>query len=259
MTKANPPTKICKGKEKQRKKNFSMEEDVLLARAFAKTSLDKVKGADQKADDFWQAVFDAFLALQAKETGSKEVIEKRTRDLIRQRFQKILQPNITKFLAIKNTTKMGSGQSPDSFKEQLLEAFREKHGRPFTFYNCLEHLEDLPKFAKLKDPSEVAQMKMEEDSGVKTVVPDAARPEGAKKTAKRQKLEAMVGKSTDEANERVQKVVAAMDRVNATLKSKFKEDSVKFEMDSLIDQRDFFLKIGDTDGAKKLMKRLLHS
>ena len=152
---------------------------------------------------------------------------------------------------------MASGENPDLYQARLMDDFRVKHGRPFNFIKCLVYLEDLPKFANHKDPSEVAQMEMEEECGVKTVVPDAVCPEGAKKAAKRQKLEELAGKSKDEANQRVDKVVAAIKDVHDSLKSKFAEESYEVELKSLQDQRDFFFKMGDNDGAKKANDELL--
>ena len=163
---------------------------------------------------------------------------------------------VTKFLAIKHTTKMASGENPDTYKERLLEDFRKKHNRPFNFYKYLEYLDNLPKFANHKDPSEVAQMEIEEECGVKTVVPDTVCPEGAKKAAKRQKMEAMAEKSKKDKKERVKKVVAAINSINETLKSKFEEDTYKLQLKDLTAERAFCFQNGDTDGAKKAHEEL---
>ena len=51
-----------------RPKNFSPIEDQILSRAYVNTSLDPIKGNDQKAGDFWSNVRDVYNQLIQADT-----------------------------------------------------------------------------------------------------------------------------------------------------------------------------------------------
>ena len=65
-------------------------------------SLDPIAGADQKRDTFWNNILENFIGIynQEAEDHDQEVVSCRTWQALEQRFKKMIQPNIKKYLAI---------------------------------------------------------------------------------------------------------------------------------------------------------------
>ena len=72
--------------------NFRAEEDLQLVQAYAKCSTDAATGTDQSGDSFWKKVKAAFVL----RGGTAE----RTGTFLQNRFNKVLQAEINKYIAI---------------------------------------------------------------------------------------------------------------------------------------------------------------
>lgn len=158
------------------RKNFTTKEDVLLTRAYVTCTLDPMKGCDQTADLFWGKVFETFQTLVHSEL---EVIpvEERNSASLRSRFQKRIQKESKKWIAIQKNTPKASGDSSDESHMKIVsEKYWEKYGKPFPFEGCLEYLFKLPKF----DPA-VSKGGSKTDCSYENVGTGLPRPVGSKK------------------------------------------------------------------------------
>lgn len=170
---------------KARQKNYLEEEDVCLVRAFAKNTSNPVEGVGKKSKDFWTNIAQDFNDMMEKDGVDQDVIEIRTPDSLMQRYKKALQPECTKYLAIKRANKIDSGENEEAHTTRLLVLFHQKHNKAFKHKACIPAIEGIVKYAKLKDPTEVVGMEEELNSGVATMVPDTKRPDGRNKSKKK--------------------------------------------------------------------------
>jgi hypothetical protein len=193
--------------------NFHTLEEVWLSKAFANNSLNPVAGVGKKSDQFWNNVKKDFDVMKA--TGMAQGVdeyfptEERIVSALRNKW-KTIQGEVSKFLQVKHATPEGSGDNKESYMAKLLELFNMKFGSAFRFSDCVEHLEELPKFSKLKDGTMVEGMELEEGTGVQTVVYDLERPEGAKKAMRKGKLEDVVQKMDSKADRRATAVITEL-------------------------------------------------
>ena len=254
MTKAKKIKTETKPREWDR--NFWADEHSWLARAYAANTINPKQGTDTKSQDFWDAVAADYKTLQSKEMKMDEAYPDRTASKLNDKFKKYMQPETTKYLAIKHNTPLNSGENESDYKQWLKDLYYDKHGALFKFENCVEYLEVLPKFSKQKDPENVEEMKEETESGVKTIVPDLEYPEGSKKFVKRQKLEEAITASFEGADGRVQAVVDSINSVKKVMEDKAEFSKVKEKMEYLKDQRQFCIAVGDLTGAKEFNEKL---
>jgi hypothetical protein len=129
----------------KRSKNFSEEEDVLICKAYVRVSEDPVKGANQKSDVFWKAVYSNYNELKLSQ---EEEIPERNSQAIKNRFQRHIQKHANlyngyyKQLKDKNP----SGWKEDDYLCNTVIKFNEEEGRQFQFTNCMPILQKLLKF-----------------------------------------------------------------------------------------------------------------
>ena len=195
--------------------------------------------------------------IQANECADDELLELRTVDSLSIRYRKHIQPDFTKFMALKRANKMDSGENDEVYLERLLDLFRWKFGRPFKYKKCIPILEEgIVKFSPSKDYSEVVGMTEESDSGVMTVVPSMICPAGSKLSNKRQKFDEMLQKNTQGADDRVSAVVDSIKEVKDALGNKLEFKKFKQQLDFLENKRKFLVTIGDLDGAKKVTEEM---
>ena len=53
---------------RQKGPNFSVEEDILLCKAWVDSTQNSIKGNNQKAYEYWQSVYERYSALEIKST-----------------------------------------------------------------------------------------------------------------------------------------------------------------------------------------------
>lgn len=258
-----PKVKTEPSVPKTRQKNYTEVENVWLSRAFATNSANPEDGNEMRSDDFWKKVEADYTILQVKESPEEDLLEMRGFDSLRQRFKKVIQPDVSKFLSVKNGNPIESGESPQSYQARLLEIYSKKHGRPFKFGNCVEYLKVLPKFAPSKEAVEVDGMAEEEDSGVKTVVPNVERPAGYHATQSSKKRQKLLDTMDERKNKALDQVRKEMSEVRDLFQQKVEMDKEKRDMDKYVleleelkDQRSFLMSVGDKKGAMEVNSKI---
>jgi hypothetical protein len=97
MPKVKPEPSVPKA----RQKNYTEVENVWLSRAFATNSANPKDGNEMRSDDFWKKVEADNTILQVKESPEDDLLlEMRGFDSLRQRFKKVIQPDVSKFLGL---------------------------------------------------------------------------------------------------------------------------------------------------------------
>ena len=175
-----------------RPRNFTDDEDVWLARAYAKTSVDPVLGSGQKKGVFWSKVFSTFVSLCNDDGGVIQVGFERDMDSIRNRWQRRIKPESKEFAAILNGFPKKSGENDERYFDRLVEEYKNKNNVPFRFIKAWEYLKDLPDFGyevQVAGLPEVHQHDGEKDSAVARARMTTPRPMGAK-AAKRAQVQA---------------------------------------------------------------------
>ena len=128
--------------------NYSLTEDICLARAFVNVSLDPTKGANQKADAFWSAVQEKYQFFMEKEDKAGLDLHPRAATSLRERFKRKIQVQVNQFnpiyVNIKKVVKSG-WQDADYMKEALAR-YLEVYGKPFEYEKCLEYLWTVAKY-----------------------------------------------------------------------------------------------------------------
>jgi hypothetical protein len=238
-----------------RSSNYTIDEDIWLCRAFVKASLNAKAGVGMKRDTFWSNIkndFDAIQAIEREEDDDDSgVIELKKQDSLYQRFGRKIAPEVKRFLAVRATNKENSGENQEAYNARLLVLHEMKYSSPFKFLHCVPYLEDLPNFSRNKEPTMVDGMDLEVGSAVQTIACDLERPLGVKKatklaTVERQtagrvaNVEHFMKKSSAEATERVNSVIAAIESSNSLMKQK--------TMITLwLAQRSYYMNIGNTE------------
>ena len=142
--------------EDKKSSYFSEFETVILCRAFVSTSEDPLTGNNQKGKDFWQTVTDKFNQLLTEEDNDDLYQRDRKMITIRNRFQRQVQPAVTKFNVFykKAKTPLQSGKQEEDYINEAMAAYEEHYKIPFKFRDCLEHLWTMPKFDPMADAVE---------------------------------------------------------------------------------------------------------
>jgi hypothetical protein len=138
-----------------RPKNFTAEEDVFLCRAFVNVSQDPIKGNDQKSGDFWNNIRSTFMELYKAEAEVADEAMDRDVTSLQTRFRRHIHKDSQEFNGIlkkeKETPK--SGENEEDLLKRAVETYRDVHGRPYRFLDCLPVLQKMPKFA-LQEPDD---------------------------------------------------------------------------------------------------------
>ena len=131
-----PSTNDTNAEGKVRAKNFSEDDDVILAKAYVAATLNPLIGTDQKLEAFWASVSDRFHEMYKLEIQDQDYLLslQQTWRSLEQRYKKFIQPDVTKWVSVTRNNPIPSGCDESTWVTQLREEFRLKFGRPFRFY-----------------------------------------------------------------------------------------------------------------------------
>ena len=131
-----------------RPKNFSSPEDVILSTAYVNTSLDPIKGNDQKGGDFWYEVTEKYNSMiQEDESGIKGLLVRDTSSLYNC-FKRQIQKDVVEFNGFLKyaTANRKSGASDKDVFDNASDRMFDAKGKNFRFVPCLEVLKQMPIF-----------------------------------------------------------------------------------------------------------------
>jgi len=168
------PTAVPLTKQKGRGPGYTVNEDLIVCRAFIAASENPIVGNNRKAKDFESALFHIYKELTAdhmhkdqqlinassvstcqeylKEGIGIKFPERESKHIL-SRFHKISR-DVMKFMGIQETTDIASGENDEIHKRKCLAKFANQHGRPFDFWACLEYLQDKNKFSTYRTKCE---------------------------------------------------------------------------------------------------------
>ena len=242
----------------KRPKNFTTEEDVFLARAYAKATLDPIFGNDQKSSTFWAKVHENFRIIETNECEVEQVGLKRDAKSLQNRFKRHIQADTQKFVAIKNAHPKESGENDERHFNRLLEEYRYKEGKPFRFAKCWEYLEVIPMFNLATNKGEEDENFTSDDkdggddasaTAAKTAVLTLDRPIGSKQAKKRAKLEQIVEKNKEATAQ-------AIREVGQNVKECAKAMDLKVRMEYFQQMLQRYDRLGDTHNATLTLQKM---
>jgi len=228
-----------------------------LARAYAKNSLNPAEGNEKRMKDFWSAILTDFDTLVASLAPPDFIPSPRTYNSLMQRWQKQMQPDVNKFLAIKRGNPLPSGTDKETWIEDLKTFFKEQHKKEFRFKDCLIHLAELPKFAPSRELQNPVDMVQESTLGTQTTVPDMERCEGTKKAKKRIQNENSFAEYRQESKKRFDKFEQSIQSLISSIKKRNKGGRRQHRLDRLKDQRSFKIESGDQVAANLLNQKIM--
>ena len=147
-----------------RNKNFTIEEDVFLCKAFMCTSHDPIKGVGQRKETLWANCKERYDELVRQE--GKPGLTNRTPEALCNRWKNNIQKKVGKFLPyIRRIVKQNpSGANMDDMMKLATEAHLEEMGYPFTLHACVDVLQVDPFFnVKKKPPASEEEIVIEGD------------------------------------------------------------------------------------------------
>jgi hypothetical protein len=128
---------------------FTPTDDLVLTRAWRRTSQDPTTGTNQKSGVFWKKVHDNYFAImQLDYDGSMTVEEeeKRTIESLKSRWQRIIAKECRQWDAILTTNRRRSGMGEQDYVALCQEMYAKAYGKPFRFLVSFIELDDVPAF-----------------------------------------------------------------------------------------------------------------
>ena len=249
-------------------KNFTAEEDEFICRAYVSATTDPVKGASQKGASFWKTVHEKFYLLYDDEAALQVPVNTRWKwESVRDRFQKTLAKDITKFNEFYKATKEKnpSGMTEANIIEAAMESYRFVCGKPFKHSDTIVRiLQKVPKFNPMidgynsneEDGVENFPTSTDEDKDTTNVVGSAMgmkedRPVGTKKAKKSKLLE----KFEQESNASQSHITAVQD-VAASSRAMAATMAKRQRHDSWAKRAELFLKMGDMNRAEQMLQKM---
>lgn len=240
--------------------NYSLLEDICIAKAYASVTLDPVVGTNQKAEDFWKKVHDKYHMFMEKEDKLCLESHPRSPSSLRERFNRNIQKQVNVFnavyIGVKKVVKSG-WQDEDYMKSALQKYLEASGGKPFEYEKCLPFLWKVPKFdvtLTLVHAIASDESSMADHSKVGAVQGSTlTRPQGSK-AAKRAVVDASFriavekrrASSDKEANKANKLVSLSMNGINNTIAKQRLDD----QRTNLIN---WYMKSNMMDEAKRLM------
>lgn len=124
---------------------FKEHEDIILCKAYINVSEDPVKGCDQKADQFEEAVSAKFHDIYRREYPREFRTWKTKSILTRWKIQ--IAPEVRKFNTVATQMPERSGESEADFHDRCMARFFVLHKHRFLREHCLPYLKNMPKVA----------------------------------------------------------------------------------------------------------------
>ena len=284
----SPPDKD----KKKKLPNWTVAEDVILARSFVNTSQNPLVGNDQKGSNFWKTVHEKFNFL----VDGDEDIENfgRDQDACMNRFQRQISKQVqkwNKYFKQLNEEKP-SGTSKDKWPDLATDRFCEEEGYPFKFQGAALVLHAMPKFNPMVDVTELDDDDIEEEDEIEVsgdTKPAAVniigapmgahiqRPIGNKAAKREAATRAQATKREDSSTANTQasiaavanlsktqsemagacgQIAAALDRKNKLLDSKNKLQQQTQNNQTILNMVKIYMDMGEVAKAKELMESI---
>jgi len=126
--------------------NYSDLEDLCLTKASVNCTTSPTKGCNQKADDFWEQVHEAYGQFMEKEDKDLFLLQNRKAASLRERFKRQIQPKVNLlnacYVEIRRQEK--SGWTTDDYIKEAMKEYLAKHKQPFPHIDCLATLWTIP-------------------------------------------------------------------------------------------------------------------
>jgi hypothetical protein len=140
---------------RRRSPNFSEVEDAYITKAWCSATEDSRKGSGQKAQDFNKNLYSKFVSLADDYNGqvTKQFqipMKARTQKAIVDRFAKIKRAT-SHFAGVVSRNKIKSGEDKETHMRRCLLVYDQTHKGKFTWLECYEILEHLPKWNAQND------------------------------------------------------------------------------------------------------------
>jgi hypothetical protein len=140
---------------RKRSPNFSEVEDAYITKAWCSATEDSRKGSGQKAQDFNKNLYSKFVSLADDYNGqvTKQFqipMKARTQKAIVDRFAKIKRAT-SHFAGVVSRNKIKSGEDKETHIRRCLLVYDQTHKGKFTWLECYEILEHLPKWNAQND------------------------------------------------------------------------------------------------------------
>ncbi len=163
---------------------FAEDECVILCRAFVNISEDPdpITGTDQKQKVFWARIAEKFKEICSRE-GITTVGRMKSAKSLKSKWKKSIVVDVNHYLGVYKTTPMASGENEEDHEKRILEVFKDRYEKSFSYENCLPVLKKMPKFNMVLEGGGKIPVDMWVNAGVYSAV-TTPRPPGTK-TAKR--------------------------------------------------------------------------
>ena len=244
-----------------KRRMWTEEEDIAACKAYVNVTCDPIAGAQQKGDDFWMRVQKKMYELYEAEAEVADVKDEWGYKSVEYRISKTIGKQTQKFNQyFKATSKQDeSGWTLEMHIAAAAELYLETEGRPFKFPVCARILHQCPKFRPAVDsPKDDDE---DNDDGKKPAAVDnpiasiqgkgLPTPMGTKK-AKKTRLELKM-EAESVATAAHTDAVLAVAKSAAELNKTFNK---KRRLDSMHKSVDAYLRLGDTDKARAILKKI---
>ena len=246
---------------RNRNKNFSPEEDVLISRAFIAATENECEGANKKGDAFYERVLDKFLSIYKQETAEdeqEEVVLNRTAGAIQNRWTRHINKDVQLFNGYYKRVKESkpSGNNDDDIYNLAMEEYRVQEGSKFRFVDCVHVLYQVPKFNPMINNDKKKTPVNKVNSA--PMGADTPRPLGSKAAKKiyKQKIGLLEDATSSASTALAEKRIAAVEKVGKAGETLALVLKRKSERQHYMEMAKFYQSMGDNVQALKLMEKV---
>ena len=185
-----------------RPKNFTVEEDVCLARAYSRVATDPEVGNQQTINIFWARIKQSFDLFCEEAIEVQQQNLDRTWKALKNRWDRHISKDVQVFLKFKRANAQASGENDQVYNERISDVYRSEMGKPFRFLKCVDHLLDLPGFSMaFGTPKEQKNSDKDGGGGMASAVLTLDRPMGKKKAKTLAQVKDVVAKAKGDQTE----------------------------------------------------------
>jgi ribosomal protein S8 len=240
---------------RNRNRNYSELEDLLITKAYVSVSTDPIHGSQQKGTIFWSKVHQKFKLFATKEPGGNE-LRGRPVDSLKQRYTKVISKAVAKYnkfyKTLKNDNK--SGWNEEMYMDEASKLYEEEEGRPFRFLSCVEALHKVPKFDPMVSDV-VEQQSKRINNSHRPQGASIERPIGSKKAKIVKYLQesgvVVGGEAIDESNS-----VSVNTNTASSIEQLLQNNYQQRERVMKLKRVKIYIELGEKDKARVLMREI---
>ena len=227
--------------------NYTHEEDLSLCKAWVSVSTDPIVGANQKGEMFWKAVHKKMYILY-QEDAEVVVMNKRSWESVKNRFQKTLHPTVQKFNSYykQAVEKNESGWTKEMYLEAAMKVWLQMEGKPYKFQIITRVLHQVLKFNPMIDETEDEDQKPKASATGKVMGSNMERPIGSKKAKQQRAID-----SIEQGSMASTQAMEAMAKSSATMASIMAK---RQRHDSWSKRAELYMKMGNEAKAMEMME-----